>query len=409
MVTLEQVLFSPKMREILQSVRDEALREQLGTLAGHCLAALENIKRIHLPQDHFEEGAEIRPPNDRHQEIAPYALGAVISIKDLISYVMNTFPAPAEEEEPGFGDDFDLEFDLVDGPDGGGGLAQKPSGTERKSPAEELAEASHAFGGMVRTRVVNFGQRLQQAQKQEEVWPLLAELDEYKHRLSKAVQGLLFGVLSVFTDSAKREEILPEYRSAVGEAIALRASLSDLSHHIGRFNEAIAAEDPDLVVPLVVGVADRLGVFCSRPPYRTLRAEDKKAVLDFRRTLHGLRHARDGIRLLPLRHAVEGFSKFLESMQAINHREVLVLHDRRTLEDCLGEFDAVSASLGGDLMAARQRVIRAIEILTKVRGRNPDLDRLLREATEVPGDLVALTPFIQRWRMAAANTLATVG
>ena len=64
-----------------------------------------------------------------------------------------------------------------------------------------------------------------------------------------------------------------------------RGALTELAYHIGRFNSAIASAQPAQLVPLVVAVADRLARFSGRPAYRTLRAEDKRAVIDFRRSL----------------------------------------------------------------------------------------------------------------------------
>lgn len=393
---------SPKVQEILGGISDPALRDQVDGAVSRCLEAMATLGRVHLPQDEFE----LKQDDDvdgQHLELAPYVLSAVASINRLLTYLMETFPppGPGESDEIDF-DDFDMEFDLIDGPTGGGGLSSHHA-KNQTSPAEQAADAAHAFGGMLRSRTVSFGERLQRAHVSGDSWKLLAELDDYKHRLVKSVQGVLFGILSVFNNTASREEILPEYRSAVSEAVNLRTAITDLSYHIGRFNESLT--DPDIAVPLMVGVSDRLTRFTSDPVYRSLRAEDKKAIIDFRRDLYSLRHNRDAdgnVSMTKLRYAVEGFSKFLESMQAINHREVLVLHDRNLVNRALGQLAEITALARQDTMAAREALDGVVASLETVTGRNPELDRALREVRDreepatVAADLQVWVPLLQQ-------------
>lgn len=405
------VTLSPKVQAILNDISSAPLRQQVEGVARYALGALSDLTRVHLPQDSFEEavGGNGAPgkKGDKHPELAPYVHAALTSTNHLLAYLMQTFPPPAAGAEAASDDDFDMEFDLVDGPTGDGGLSSKPPtpATQAMSPEEKVADAAHAFGSMLRSRIVNFGERLRHAVAQEDTWPLLAELDDNKHRLVKAVQGLLFGVLGTFGASARREEILPEYRSAVSESVQLRSALSDLSYHVGRFNTAISKAGGDML-PLVVALSDRLARFSARPEYRTLRAEDKKAVIDFRTALYSLRHSSKGnIPLGPLRLAVEGFSKFLESMSAINHREVLVLHDRQRLleaEDWLEKAQDLN-----DDRAAAEQLDRVVTHLAAVQGRNPDIDDARR--AYIPVDAQDVSAELVRWSALVTAALAPLG
>ena len=65
----------------------------------------------------------------------------------------------------------------------------------------------------------------------------------------------------MFVTDVRRESILPAYRSAVDEAVVLRAAVAELTYHINRFNLALADATPEIAVPLVVAVADRLARF----------------------------------------------------------------------------------------------------------------------------------------------------
>ncbi len=402
---------SLRTQEILIGIEDTSLRDDVEELVRAAQHALTALARVHLPQDELEQGDDgerAKVGQDKHIELAPYVLAALVAINELTEIAARSFPMPEDSHAPLADDDFDLAFDLVDGPTGEDSRLSVQKSDARLSLREQTAEVATAMAQMLQSRVASLAPRLRYALEQRDGWPLLTELDDYQHGLAKGVQGLLFGVLGVFCETAKREEILPQYRSAVREAVDLRAAVADLTYHIGRFNNAIAGAGAVDLVPLVVGVADRVARFSARPEYRTLRAEDKKSVIDFRRTLFALRHALGGVPVTELRRAVEGFSKFLEAMHSINHREVLVVHDRQRLADAL-ELIAESTDLSVvDPEAARGRMQGIVRLLSSVMGRHPELDQALRTfgASDTSADVQAE---LARWQALVENALATVG
>ncbi|MEM6533895.1 MAG: hypothetical protein AAF654_14840 [Myxococcota bacterium] len=398
---------SEKAVEIVGRIPSVDLRGQVEATLVHCLGALNDLGRIHLPHDQFEERKQSQ--GDKYIELAPYVLAAVASLNRLLGHIAETYPAPPEPEDD-IDDDFDLEFDLVDGPTGEGtGLSNVDARKEELDDDSKVADAAHAYGSMLRSRVVGLGDRLRFALGKEESWPLLAELDDHQHKLSKAVQGMFFGILGVFEQDARRDEILPSYRSAVGEAVRLRVAIADLNYHVSRFNQAIADATPEAAVPLVVAIADRLQRFSSRPEYRTMRAEDKKATIDFRRDLYVMRHRKEGLPMGKLRMTVEGFSKFLESMQAINHREVLVIHDRQRIADSLGLIERAQRLVLDDVDGARILMAQVVDQVSSLVGRNPDLDAAYRRYRSDPPTPDALPRVVEHWMAVLQGTLATVG
>ncbi len=394
---------APRTAEILADIHDAELRQHVRCTVAYALGALAQLQRIHLPQDNFEQQlVEVSTPRD-HAELIPYVLAAVASVNDLLAYVMQTFAyvAPPEVFNPS-DPHFDLAFDLVEGASDAAVRSLPSPGVVLKPLAAQVADQVHTMAAVLRGCVVSFGERLQFALAQSDSWPLLAELDDYKHRLIKAVQAVLFAALDMFVPPGQREEILPAYRSAITEAVDVRSALCDLSYHVRRFCGALANASVQEVLPLVVALADHLARFCAKPAYRSLRAEDKKAVIDFRRHLHDMRHTAGNIPLRRLRQAVEGFAAFLEAMHAINLREMLVAHDRQCLEAALERLDqaihlADSARAGGELCAV-------VADLSLVQGRSPELDDARRHFTDVgPAEVVH---DIIRWRELLENALA---
>ena len=69
---------------------------------------------------------------------------------------------------------------------------------------------------------------------------------------------------------------------------------------------------------------------------------------------------------------------FLESMTAINHREVLVLHDRRAIDTALQKLADAMNLAGSDEAGARGALDAIVDALGAVTGRNPDLDEVVR-------------------------------
>ncbi|HSI06804.1 MAG: hypothetical protein ACAI38_14175 [Myxococcota bacterium] len=397
---------SPLLESIVATIPDPGLAGRVGATLSMTRSALDELKRVHLPQDSFEE-SDVETV-DRHLEIAPYALSALASINRLLAHLGESYVPPAEPTTAS--DDFDLTFDLVDGPTGDApGLSKEQPAGKQLSVEEQVADAAHAFGGMLRGHVIKFADRLEAALRQQDTWPLLAEIDDYKRKLTKALQGLLFGVLGVFAKDARRDEILPEYKSGVAEAVALRSTLADMTLAITRFNTAIAQSTQEAAVPLVVAVSDRLQRFATRPEFSTLRADDKKAFIDFATSLHRLRRTKGGIPMTQLKFAVEGFSKFLEAMGAINHREVLVIHDRQRLEHALELVASAQGIAGSDPEGARAKLDSAVELLAAVHGRNQDLDdqrRLHRIDPPLADDMAER---LDEWSTLVQGTLQRVG
>lgn len=394
-------------RTIIDSIADLHLAERVDETVTRARHALGELGRVFLPQDSFEEEDNDTPVPNRHVEIAPYVLSAIASVNRLLAHIAVSYAPPARAAST---DDFDRAFDLMDGKGGGGEtLAHPTSSASALTDEEHVAETAHTFGGMIRAHVLSFADRVENALRHDDPWPLLAELDDYKRKLTKGLQGLLFGVLGVFAKDARRDEILPEYRSSVAEAVALRSVMADLSLAVTRFNNAIARASVEQVVPLVVAVCDRLQRFAARPEYRTLRADDKKAVIDFRAALGRMRRSTGGVPMLQLKQAIEGFSTFLEAMGAINHREVLVIHDRQRLNAAAAHLNAACSLVDTDPTEARARLDQAVDTVAAVHGRNHELDdqgRLHRIDPPEPSDL---RERLDEWVALVEATLQRVG
>lgn len=413
---LGEPALSPATQAILHGIADGALREQVDTTVRCAIGALDALGHLHLPQDDFEAHAAREVDADWHLRLAPQTMASLSAVNRLLAYVMTTYDAPAEMHptHDAFGST-DVEFDTDEGHRA---AAAKPQASEPParvvlSQQQQVAEVAHLLSAMLRARVVGLGERLGQACQAADTWPLLAELDDSKHQLSKAVQGVLFGVLGVFAADASREAIWPAYRSAVKEAVDLRSALTALTAQMRVFAQHTALAQSPEHLALLREMADTLSHFSTLEAYRSLRASDKKAVIEFRQTLLGLRHVGQKPASNKTFHeAMADFQTFLGAMYAINHREVLLLHDRQLIERSLTSLEACANALRlapAMVDQSRAQLDAIVEGLTPVYGRSVELDDArLAWAQEPATDAHGLLRHMRGWQDVLTPVLSTM-
>jgi hypothetical protein len=77
------------------------------------------------------------------------------------------------------------------------------------------------------------------------------------------------------------------------------------------------------------------------------------------------------------RQTCEGLVKYIDSLASINQREVLVLHDQRTLEEMRESLSNARQLLDISAATAREMMDRAYQAAQRLRGRHPATDALI--------------------------------
>ncbi len=359
----------------LKTISDRALRENLTDVLKECRYIISYINNLNLPQDDVSEGGQTDTSSEKR--IAEQFLELVKLLQKLIADLGQKFPHE-ENNEPVFDEDaWDLEFDLVDTARPEEAPAEEPAPTV-ESAEKQISDTSWALGSMLDSKLKEFADRLEFALNANDTWVLLEELDDYSHKFLKATLALYFSLLGIFS-AESRSALLPEYTSAIEVSIDLRREVTELTAHVDRFNGAIAKRSGADCIPYVVALSERLARFSQRSAYRNLRTQDKREFINFRRSLYTIRHAGGGnINTNKLRLTVEGFSKFLESLHAINNREVLVLHDKQILQEIQTVMLPNLLKLyQEDEIAAAPGFVAIMDKLATIYGRDPELDTLV--------------------------------
>lgn len=357
----------------LDKVSDPLLHDKIVKTLEHCRYIVKFIEKIHLPQDEISDDGR-RVDDSVELRNAAQFLDLVKLIQNLLAQTNADFPHEETQEAEIDDDAWDLEFDLVDTD------RPKPNKAEEQQivPIEkQITDTIWALGSMLSSKLEEFAGRLEFALGVNDPWVLWAELDDYSHKMLKGVLAIYFSILGFYTDES-RVNLLPEYSSSVQISIDLRREIAELTQHIDRFNSAIAKRVGADCIPYVVALSDRLTRFSQRPAYRNLRTQDKQEFINFKREIFNIRHSSNGINTNKLRLSVEGFSKFLESLHAINQREVLILHDKHIFQQIQTEsLPNLLRMFQEDDAAFSHGFTPIMKQLATIYGRDPELDKLI--------------------------------
>jgi hypothetical protein len=182
---------------------------------------------------------------------------------------------------------------------------------------------------MLQSDIAQFGVRLRNPRVTADRWFLLGELQEMRSKCTQCLEAIVASMISSYTDEDLKT-VLPRYATSTRRAIRLRTLVVDLSFDISRLNAALPGANVAQAGAIRTALADRLAAFADSSSYPDIRPQDKRTLIDFRQRLTAYTDV--GAQMRQLAQDVEGLSKFLEVMRAINQREVLLSNDHDRLQ-----------------------------------------------------------------------------
>ena len=278
----------------------------------------------------------------------------------------------AEQMELGdfdFGEDFDLAFD-----DGRAApkLDLSIDDLEIDKAFEALADddapdsttmytAFHeevaSLGRVLVQEAEYFDQRITAAIDGQHFELALRELDTSRQSLGEGLFALMSSVFDVFGVHIERSDIVPSYKNALDQALALRKGLADLTIVVTTENDWVIKDDSMAeadVREAIVRVGDVLEEFVNGELCRAMRAPDRLELEAFLRKLRNEPTSQAAL-------ACEGLAKYLESLSIINQREVLVEHDKQVMDDIRQSLEAARSLLLVSPGAAIQMVRESLQ------------------------------------------------
>lgn len=279
--------------------------------------------------------------------------------------------APPEEES------FDLEVgdigSLVEG------LDDQP---KRESETKRWQEALEKLGGIqygLSSQYRDANERLEVAMQAGQLGTVLGLLDDTTSSANEGIHALVSVVYEAFLPEVDRAGIVPEYLTTLARALRVRRGIAQLAAALAPHNESLQSEDSIGHEIALEVIRDLVSSFVASDVWRAMRAADRWELAQFDEQLR-----EQPIRVARL--TAEGLAKYLESLGAINQREVLVRHDQRIIDDLRETITSARELMDLSPTTTHEILLKACRSSLELRGRNPMLDALLEQNAKISSD-----------------------
>ena len=215
-------------------------------------------------------------------------------------------------------------------------------------------------------------ERLKVALSTGEIGHALGVLDDTQSSASEGVHALVTAVYDAFVPDVNPTTVVPGYLTALGRALLVRRGVAELAANLAPFNDQLQAGDPATHVAALSAVRATVHGYVGSVVCRAMRPADRWQMVEFERQLQTEP-------LSVARLTSEGLVKYLDSLGSINQREVLVMHDRRTIETMRDAVSNARQLMDLSPRAAVEMMDRAYQAAQRLKGRSPVTDRLVAD------------------------------
>ncbi len=365
-----------------RAISTPKVQQQAGELVDRSLRAIEDLRQLDenlyerfVETRKFPEGPEAAA--NRLRKLWDETFRGLLDLLDFCKALTGPLPA-ASDDSAGFdfGDfgeaapaaDSELELGAADIGELLSGLdAKEESDTERWKPVLEKV-SSIEYG--LRTQSTEAGERREVALAAGEMNQVLGLLDDTTSAASEGVHALVAAVYEAFLPDVNPTSVVPGYLTTLGRALLVRRGLADLSIKLGAHNDTLQGPHTDEHQHALTAVRNVMRQFVGSVVCRAMRAADRWQMVEFERDLSGQP-------LSVARLTTEGLVKYIESLSSINQREVLVLHDQRTIQEMRDALASARQLVDLSPKTAREEMERAYQATLRLRGRHPVTDTLI--------------------------------
>lgn len=246
-------------------------------------------------------------------------------------------------------------------------------GTKQQTDAERwkpvLDKVSSIEYGL-RTQHAEASERREVAIGAGEMNQVLGLLDDTTSAASEGVHALVTAVYEAFLPEVSPTTVVPGYLTTLGRALLVRRGLADLATKLAPHNEILQSDMTSDYQRELQAVRTVMRQFVSSVVCRAMRAADRWQMVEFEKDL-----AEQPMSVA--RMTCEGLVKYIESLSSVNQREVLVLHDQRTIQEMRDALASARQLVELSPKAARDEMERAYQAALRLRGRHPVTDTLI--------------------------------
>ena len=359
------------------------IQNQAGELVRLALTALEDLKQ--LDESLYERFlASRKAPDDRAKTQAGLrklwddTFGA---LDPLLAYCRGLEDKDKQKSDAAPADDFDFG-DFEAGPNPSDlELGASDIGSLLEGIDEHVGEGDdERWAGVVeKVTSIEYGLRSQIADARSrldisiaagEINQVLALLDDTQSSASEGVHALVSAVYQAFVPNVDPATVVPGYLTSLGRALLVRRGLAQLATTLGPNNDVLQSEETDRHEQVLVTIRDVMLHFVGSVVCRAMRAADRWQMVEFQQQIAAEK-------LPAAKLTSEGLVKYLDSLRSINQREVLLIHDRRALDNMRDALANARELIDISPKTAQEMLDKAHSEAQRLRGRNPATDQLL--------------------------------
>jgi len=369
---------SARLEELLEAVPDREFAGKLKNVYQVAFQTIARLREIDLVKYETTIG-EDEAGLSLWEEMAPMIRDTVADVNSLLMAVHQQFPIPLAG-------------------------AQRSAAPPLDRRAQRAVSSLHAASELLAKEITHLGERIRSPSVVGDRWNLLAVLQASRGGFREQIGNLLYMSAAAF-GHVSRQEVVPGHHEEVRSAVLIRAAVADLLQMLAAGVERIRQAEPEDVQWHAQHLQREMDTLGRTPAYKALRAQDKRALIEFRAeigTLAGTPGAPKP-RLLLL---VERFLKFAATLKQVNAREVLIHHDRDVWAACGAQIEEAARLLEVDPPKAAAALASAGQAAQALYGRDPELDVFLREIRRKPlGQLGGpeLQKSLEKFRELVAN------
>ncbi|HEY5943953.1 MAG TPA: hypothetical protein VIV40_00605 [Kofleriaceae bacterium] len=360
------------------------IQAQAGELVDRSLRALEDLRQLDenlyerfLETRKYPEGPEAAA--NRLRKLWDDTFKGLLDLLDFCKTLTGEPPPMTEDSDASFDfGDFgesapapprdQLELGSVDFGELLAGLDEKQeSDSDRWKPVlDKVSSIEYGLRGQYSEACA----RREVALSSGEMNQVLGLLDDTTSAASEGVHALVAAVYEAFLPDVSSTSVVPGYLTTLGRALLVRRGLADLSGKLAAHNDVLQSPQTDEHPHALTAVRTAMRQFVSSVVCRAMRAADRWQMVEFERDLSGQPPS-------VARLTAEGLVKYVESLSSINQREVLVLHDQRTILEMRDALASARQLVDLSPRTARDEMERAYQAAQRLRGRHPATDTLI--------------------------------
>ena len=356
------------LQEVLASIVDRELAgrmSRVGVAAARSIDQLQAINLVSLEPKSAEEGSA---DLSLWEQMAPAVADTVATISGLCGVIDTEFPEALSRS----------------------GVYSSESSDERAEA--EAALVFRAVGSLLKGELAQVRDMVRRPELMASQWALLEELQRLRAHFRRRVGDAVY-LSAAATAPVRREDVVPASQE-VQRALLYRSTAADLIKQV-----RLRLEKENETLPrLVSALTSDFDLFTSMPAWRHVHAAPKRHLLMVKALF-----LREGLDRASIEDATTSLLDVLEDVSRELTLDVLASHDLQTFSDASFRLEQARLHVTLATGAAGWAFETALSLIDRLRGRDGDVDALLRrlkkdELSEAGGE--ALGKAIDELRVA---------